>query len=460
MGDHLEKWVAEVTGARTATLLRRPGGGRHQAFDVIVEDGDGRTRELFLRADAGDPPPWEHYTLRRESAIYTALGPTPVPVPQVVALHPELPAAVMEKVDGVARFAGLDRAVQQEILDHFVTVLAALHELDATRLELPGVLPAASVRDAVANEIDVWERRLEDSAGPEPFLLACMRWLRDHNPDVADPPALVQGDTGPGNFLHDGHRVTAVLDWELAHLGDPVEDLAWLATRNSQEPVPDFERFVADYERLAGPVDRARLAYHMVFAEVRIAILAAAREAGARDLLGEVGNGLIYGALHKRLTVEALAAATGVTLPPLAAPAAADAETPQTILYDAALEQLRQIIVPHITDPFAASRAKSLARVLKFLRGMDSHGAAFAAEELRDIEALLGHPVTDAATGRLALVDAVHAGTLDASALLPSAWAAVRREHLAMGGAMGVLASRHLPDPRVPAPPATPGNEA
>ena len=58
---------------------------------------------------------------------------------------------------------------------------------------------------------------------------------------------LVQGDTGPGNFLHDGSKLTAIVDFELAHIGDPMEDLAWIGTRNAQEPVPDFDRLLALY---------------------------------------------------------------------------------------------------------------------------------------------------------------------------------------------------------------------
>jgi len=437
-------WISSSTGSEVNAVERRPGGGRHQAYDVTLTEPGGATRRLFLRADAAMPAIYERYTLRREAEIYRALFPTAVPVPAVLAVHPHLPAVLMEHASGTARFAGLDPTSQQRITDNFVTVLATLHDLDVTALDLPTLLPARSIREHVLDEIESWESRLDGSPDPQPFLRACFAWLRANVPDPDGPPSLVQGDTGPGNFLHDGSRVTAVLDWELAHLGDPLEDLAWVATRNAQEPLPDFDTFVRSYEERRGPVDLWRIRYHMVFAELRIAVLAARREGGERDPLGEVGNGLIYGALHKRLTVEALAAATTSLLPSIELPSAPESELGE--LYDAALAQLREIIVPAVVEPFASARAKSLARILKRLRGADQYGETHRAAERADLAELLGHPVDSARAGRAEVEALVLSGVLDAQTLLPLAWQDVRREHQAMGTAMGVLASRHLPE--------------
>lgn len=440
-----EDWIAETTGKQVLELRRRPGGGRHQAFDVTLLGADGVEERCFLRADAAEPPDYEHYTLRRESEIYAALRTSPVPVPGVLALHPVGPAALMERSEGAARYAGLEPQAQQDIIDSFVPILAALHDLDVESLELPSLLPARSVAEHVAEELDIWESRLDHVAEPQPFLRACFAWLRRMLPEVPGPPSLVQGDTGPGNFLHDGRRVTAVLDWELGHLGDPMEDLAWLGTRNAQEPVPDYLRFVRDYEALRGPVDLFRIRYHLVFAELRIDVLSSHREDGPSALLGEVGNSLIYGALHRRLTCEALADALGIELSPLEREDE-PSDTEQTRLFEAGLAQLRQIIVPAIDDPFASARAKSLARILKYLQGIDQFGERNRAEELEEIEALLGLRPASIHEGRRVLEDRVRAGELGAAELLPLAWASVRREHQALGSAMGVLATRHLPD--------------
>ena len=92
----------------------------------------------------------------------------------------------------------------------------------------------------------------------------------------ANRPALVRGAAGPVNSLPAGDRGTAVLDFELAHLGDPMEDLAWVGTRHAQEPLPDFDRLLRGYAAAAGrEPDPERIRFHAVFAELRIAVLAA-----------------------------------------------------------------------------------------------------------------------------------------------------------------------------------------
>jgi hypothetical protein len=303
---------------------------------------------------------------------------------------------------------------------------------------------ATTIREAVTTELDIWESRLQSTGIPDPFLSVCFRWLRDNLPDTGDEPAvIVQGDTGPGNFLHDGRRVTALLDFELAHLGDPMEDLAWVGTRNAQEPVPDFNRFVAAYEAASGRrVDRARFLYHSLFAELRIAVLGANRDGEVHEL-AEHSIGIIYGALHRRLTVEALAAAIGVDVPTVRLIELADSVA--TYLYDGVLAQLAAFVVPAISDPLASRRAKGLARMVKHLREIDRAGDQANELELDDLAGLLGARPASVESGRAELKARVDRGLLDARDLLPyGAALALRRQQLA-APAMGVLATRHLP---------------
>jgi aminoglycoside phosphotransferase (APT) family kinase protein len=442
--ETIESWLRDVTGAATVVVQRRPGGGRHQAWDVSLTMPDGTREDRFLRADAARPGPHETYTLVREAEIYGALAGAGLPVPPVLAVHPEHPAVLMGYAPGTAKFAGLDAALQTSILDDLVDVLVRMHALDVTTLPLPSLLPARSVADHVRVELDVWEGRLDASGQAEPFLRACFAWLRAHVPDVPGPPSMVQGDTGPGNLLHENGRLTAVLDFELAHLGDPMEDLAWIATRNAQEPVPDFKALLDAYARAGGTVDRSRIRYHLVLAELRIAVLAIERADRAPSPDADVGSGLIYGTLHTRLTAEAYAAATGVPLPE--APDDPRRDTAVTAYYDAVLDQLRTIVVPEIGDAFAAQRAKSAARVLKYLREVDRAGDAPEAAELAAAAALLGAAPATVPDARRALEAEVIAARLDATALLPYAWTRVQWEQRLREGAMGVLATRHLPE--------------
>ena len=440
----LEAWIADETGARDVALQRRPGGGRHQAWDVDITTADGTTARHFLRADAQRPGPHESYTLWREAEIYQALSDAGLPVPRILAVHPDHPAVLMAYADGVARFTGLDPDAQTSILDDLVAALVRMHHLDVTAMDLPALLPARSVADHVRAELDEWEGRLEQSGQAEPFLRACFAWLRAHVPEVEGPPSLVQGDTGPGNLLHDGTHLTALLDFELAHLGDPMEDLAWIGTRNAQEPVPDFNALLDAYVDAGGEIDVERIRYHFVLAELRIAVLSIERADRAPTADADIGSGLIYGTLHTRLTAEALAAATATPLPD---PPPDDAvDTDATPYFDAVLEQLRAVIVPAIDDAFAAQRAKSAARVLKYLREVERAGDRPVRAELAELTRVLGAPPTTVHEGRRLLDAEVRAGRLDALALLPYAWTRVQWEQRLRAGAMGVLATRHLPD--------------
>ena len=121
----------------------------------------------------------------------------------------------------------------------------------------------------VEADIARWEGLYRFGDPPkDPTIEFGLAWLKANIPDADIDPVVVQGDTGPGNFLYaDGH-ITAVLDWELAHFGDPMEDLGWLALRAVQEPFTCFADRLADYESFSGTaVDLNRVRYYRLFAE-------------------------------------------------------------------------------------------------------------------------------------------------------------------------------------------------
>ena len=209
----------------------------------------------FLRYDRSDPAltkdPW---TLHREATVYLALQDGPVRVPRVLGVHPVHQAMLSERVKGGNWFSRIaDPAEQEATAQDFMAQLAALHSLDAVGLDLPAFPPVQTVAEAVPGELDEWDRVLAARGGtPDPALAFSLRWLRRNVPSYDGPLVLVQGDTGPGNFMYADGRVTAVVDWELAHLGDPMDDIAWLSLRATQEPFGDFPTRLREYEVLSG----------------------------------------------------------------------------------------------------------------------------------------------------------------------------------------------------------------
>ena len=79
---------------------------------------------------------------------------------------------------------------------------------------------------------------LFDRAGhvPEPIVALSLEWLFANVPHTDVGPCFLQGDTGPGNFMFEGDRVTHLVDWEISHFGDPMEDLAAICVRDMVTP--------------------------------------------------------------------------------------------------------------------------------------------------------------------------------------------------------------------------------
>jgi aminoglycoside phosphotransferase (APT) family kinase protein len=436
-------WVEDVLGATITSVDRRPGGGRREAWFVDVQYADGATRELFLRYDRADPSATgDPFTLSREAAFFSAMAGSAVPAPHIYAVHAEEQAILAERVAGETWFSRLkDTDERVAVATDFMRILAALHDLDPSELHLDAGEELGGLPDHVAIEIDRWETFYRTSeAAPDALIEVGFAWLKANIPTAQGPVVIVHGDAGPGNFLYRDGRVCAVLDWELAHLGDPHDDLAWVSVRAVQEPFTDLVDRLDDYARFSGrPVDISRVRYYRVFAELRILVLSH-RSVGHSDPLGEVGNALIYTALHRRLFGDAMAEVLNFGLQQ---PALLDA--PPTALgwwYDAALTQMGQIIVPRSTDPFVILRSKGVARMLKYLREMDRLGSAAEAADLDDLAELLGARPESVAEGIAEVLDRFGSGSIDVTSVVRVLHRRTLRETQILRPAMGVLAER------------------
>lgn len=456
-------WIEEVATGRVVAADRKPGGARKEAWFVDVERPDGTTAELFLRYDRSNADPAvDPWTLHREAVVYLALQDTEVPVPRVFAVHPEHQAMLAERIvaeNWFARIADPDERVATA--RHFIEQLAVLHRIDPAALDLPGFPAPTTVPALVERELDELDAILVARGGePDPALTFTLDWLRRNIPAYEGPVVLVQGDTGPGNFLYADGRVLAIVDWELAHLGDPMDDIAWLTLRATQEELPDFPALLVEYEARSGfAIDEARVHYYQVMAEAKLQVMthrpggAAGRFAagdggaggdGGGGGGGDVGNGLIYGMLHRRLWFEALGAALGIDAPGVEA--APDTEPgDHAWLYDALLTQMRDVVVPRIDDPLAKQRTKGFARIVKYLQQVDAHGASHDAAELADLTAMLGSAPASLRAGRLAAADAVRSRAVTDEDYLRYVWRRATRDTELMRPAMGALADRHWP---------------
>jgi aminoglycoside phosphotransferase (APT) family kinase protein len=160
-------------------------------------------------------------------------------------------------------------------------ILARIHDLDTGGAELAALARPAGARAPSRGEVERVAQGIRALAvEPHPVLDLAERWLLERAPE---PPrlALVHGDYRIGNVVFDESGVRAVLDWELAHVGDPIEDLGWLCTRAWRFGSPlaaggvgTREALVAAYEEAsAAKVDREALRFWEAFGSFKLALV-------------------------------------------------------------------------------------------------------------------------------------------------------------------------------------------
>jgi aminoglycoside phosphotransferase (APT) family kinase protein len=240
LAAYLAERLAGAERLEVSGLERIHGGASRETSRFVLryeQDGRRVERRLILRRD---PPGSLIETDRRvEFAAYRAFHGTAVPVPEALWLE-EDPAPLDHPFFVMEELAGLESSFQAllappllekraEIGRQKWSILGEIAKADPEKLGLVGLLPPAALDACWRRELDHWERVLdEDELEPQPVIRAVIRWLRRNPPPPAQKLAVVHADYRTGNFLFDREgTIRAVLDWEMAHLGDPLEDLAW-----------------------------------------------------------------------------------------------------------------------------------------------------------------------------------------------------------------------------------------
>ena len=258
-GASQESWVFIATGDKNQTLvLRRVPGGRPRtasgsAVPLAVEAA------VIARAEAaGVACPHVAYVLTPENGLGEGY--------------------FMEFVAGetIARKILRDDAyahAREQLAFQCGEALAKIHTIPSAGIE---GLPTMTAGDQIEIYFDLYQSFEE----PRPVFELAFRWLRDHLPgDVA--PKLVHGDFRNGNLMVGSDGLRAVLDWELTHVGDPMEDLGWICVNSwrfgqSQNPVGGFgqlDDLIAGYEAGGGIAELSRLKYWEVFGTLKWGIM-------------------------------------------------------------------------------------------------------------------------------------------------------------------------------------------
>lgn len=294
--DRLQRRLSEVEGRPVAVgaLRQFPAGFSWITLGASVTRGEQRC-EIILRLG---PPNglFAPYSAAPQYLSLEALAGSDVPVPRVLDWSDDpailgAPFFVSEKVEGVTPVpwgsgTDVDPVWRESIATDFVGALAALHRFEWRPTAIARWSSGLTRENAAIGQVDDWEAKAKSWAlRPFPMLQRAFSWLRAR-PPVAPKIAVVHGDYRLGNFLEIDGRITAILDWELVHLGDPVEDLGWAMLPQYRggtglvcQLAPE-ETFLRRYEAAAGfAVDPAALRFYRVFSLVKLASthIAAAR---------------------------------------------------------------------------------------------------------------------------------------------------------------------------------------
>jgi aminoglycoside phosphotransferase (APT) family kinase protein len=273
------------------SVARIPGGASREtwAFDARwTQDGITVERSFIARRDPTASLLDSNNDL--EFDLYTALEGSGIPVPTVHWIERdgkaiERPFYVMSRLPGATDARTL--ATSPEYADIRLTValqkaqiLARIHAFDVDRIR--SIERPPSPAHSALHEVERWEKTMRrDMLEPQPVLEFAFSWLKRHLPPPPERLALVHGDYRTGNFLYDGTGITGILDWEMAHAGDPIEDLGWLMIKSWRWAGDDRvgglcmrDEFVRMYEEAGGAhVDPATLKFWEVFSNVKFAII-------------------------------------------------------------------------------------------------------------------------------------------------------------------------------------------
>ena len=300
----LERYFANteaLTGIAINDVSRMAGGASKEQFAFTLRhSGDSAGTRLVLRMD-----PLEGITQTcrgRESQLHIAMrGVVPVAGIRSFDADGDLlgqPGMIMEFVGGVTQpsdvssvgVTGIGSRFDDwipKLAPQFVDAYIKVHGFDFSQADLSYFdVPRPGTTDAAIWQVNWWSRLCWNAlVEPVPVMTLAERWLRENAP-VCDKPVIVHGDLRMGNFMFEepSGKFTAILDWELGHIGDFHEDIAWVIQKLFGVWRDDGvflvcgllprDEFLAAYQAQSGNViDPAKLRYYEILNAYKCAVM-------------------------------------------------------------------------------------------------------------------------------------------------------------------------------------------
>ena len=273
-------------GTQLSDVQQLSGGASAETWRLVLQEPEASTsRTVILRRSGASSQ--QGYSLSvdkaTEAAVQRVCGEAGVPVPPILFSLQESDGLgdgyVMESVDGETiprRILRGDRFARArgKLAAQCGEVLGKIHQVDATKLDMK--LP----EQPASAQLRLIEMMYRGFKQPSPVFELALRWLERRAP-AEDQQALVHGDFRNGNLIVDESGLAAVIDWELCHLGNPLEDLGWLCVNawgfGSDKPVGGFGEIgdlLEAYENQTGvTVSPEQLLHWQVFGTLRWGVI-------------------------------------------------------------------------------------------------------------------------------------------------------------------------------------------
>ncbi len=244
----LEKWLAEhLPGGRGLTLdeLKFPEESGESSVTLLLNAHfGGSTTKLVCRMKPRDSQVFDSHDLALQYRLMEICSENDVPVPQLLGYEPDESLLgsdfyIMGFTEGLiptdnppyafgSWVTELDSRQRTDMWRNGIAILAKIHSIDMSRYELPDLPQAGSHEAPMQHEIRKFQDLVDSDmqARLTPVLTEAWEYLQTQVP-TAGARRLVWGDSRPGNVIWSDLAPVAVIDWEMASLGDPLADVAW-----------------------------------------------------------------------------------------------------------------------------------------------------------------------------------------------------------------------------------------
>ncbi|MET0379643.1 MAG: phosphotransferase family protein [Spongiibacteraceae bacterium] len=420
-------WIEQQIAGKVTRFERIGGGGQRMTFMADVLFANGTTcGYVFQRAATGPYAGTTLSSLPREASVYRELSAREFAIPQFAGLAPDRKAMLSQRVIGSDDFFSLtDEKQKRAVTEDFIAKLAQLHALDPRALQLEDLALPPNPSFA-KSRVQVWQDLFDRFVTrPAPVVRFALQWMANNAPANSGDAVLCHGDLGPGNFLFDGNRVSALLDWELVHLGDRHDDLGMLSLRSYQmSGMGNLAQDLSLYEKFSGvKIDRGLVAYYRV-----VAILlgvTTSLTALDRQQVGRVAIPLYYHLVPylQHLLVSALIDWAKV-----------DVEEPElfTATNDVVESEVLATIIEELEDetrhPASSINMPGLKELALHLQARADIGTSIDKAELDDLQHLLGSRPRSVPAGLRALDERLLRGDLNDLELLRWSYRHTRRQ--------------------------------